>query len=220
MVKFSFIIPVYGQFNDNNLEYCIKFLVNQTFKDYEIIICGNKVLENSIYYLNNIKITNLIIDTNRLGKLMNESIKIATGEFIHIWQMDLITYPDYIEKLIDYINKYDDTYLYAGKLIMMNTIDTRKNFIDFYFNSYDKPEGMCCIHKRYFQPFREEFEGSATHWCQEWLLRIWKKMNKKFICMQDVEVVHLPHNQRMSYEQSLIDSQKSSQLFEVMKNES
>jgi len=217
MIKYSFIIPVYGQFVDRNLEHCIKFLANQTFKDYEIIVCGNQIIDDSIIYLNGIKITNLVINTNRIGKLMNEGIKIAEGEFIHVWQMDLITYPDYLEELNNYINKYGSDKLYAGKLIMMNTLDTRKhlnNFKDFYFSSSDQPEGMCCIHKQYFESFREEFEGSATHWCQEFLFRLWKKM--RFICMQNVDVVHLPHNQRMSYEQSVIDSQKSSMLFREM----
>jgi len=215
MVKFSFIIPVYGTFTDNNLKHCIDFLVNQTFKDFEIIICGNKIIDTDYILYNGIKINNILVPTDRIGKLMNEGFKVSHGEYIHLWSLDLIVYPDYLERLSEYIEKYGNDKLYAGKLMMINSLETRKNFEEFYFKSYDLPEGFCCFNRKYFINFREEFKGCATHWCQEFLWRMWKHI--KFICMRDVEVVHIPHFPRISSEDALISSQKSWQLFQEIK---
>lgn len=218
MTKFSFIIPIYGQ-QPNNLQFCLDCLLQQTFKDFEIIICGNKVQNEIVQYLNGIKIINVVIDGNNISKFINNSIKLSSGDFIHLWQPDLIVYADYLENLNQYILKYGNNNLYAGKIIDTRYIDARKNSSNFYFNSSDKSEGYNCFHKDYFESFREEFNGGlATHCYQEFNFRLWKKM--KFICMRDVEVIHIPHPSRMSYEESIITSQKSWILFEAMKHES
>lgn len=219
MVKFSFIIPVYGQFKDHNLNHCLDHLLKQGYKDFEIILCGNKIIDvNQV--INGVTIKNVIININHIGKLMNEGVKIAQGEYYHLWSLDLIVYQNYLEELSEYISRYGNDHLYAGQLIDTRGMQSLYTSIDLdnqiYFNSFDKPEGFFCIHKKHFEPFREEFEGSATHWCQELLWRLYKKV--KFIYMKDVYVIHMPHFPRISYDESLVSSQKSSELFEAMKN--
>ena len=218
MVKFSFIIPIYGKQTDHNIMHCIDALLRQTDKNFEIIISGNKVLPSNPQIMNGINVYNTEVNTNRLGLLMNEGFKMCTGEYIHIWNPDLMIYPDYVEILNDYILKYGEDNLYAGHLIDMRGIQSKKEpNIGLYFKSFDLAEGFCCFHKKHLEQFREEFEGFATHWCQEFLYRMNKKI--KFICMRDSDIVHIPHIMRISYDDSVISSQKSSQLYEAMKCE-
>lgn len=218
MTKFSFIIPFYGNPQDYNFKYCIESLLRQRFKDFEIIICGNKIQDTTIQYLNNIKIINIVMPGNNISKLINNSIKFVEGDFIHVWCSDLIVYPDYLECLNDYISKYGENNLYAGHLIDMRGLQFKEKRNDgIYFKTFDTVEGYSCCYKKYFEPFREEFEGGfATHCFQEHCYRLWKKI--KFIYMYDIEVVHIPHPMRISYDDSIITSQKSFLLFEKMKH--
>lgn len=221
MIKFSFIIPFYVAINNiaeyHNFNFDMESLLQQTFKNFEIIICGHKVQEEKIQYINGIKIINIINDTNKIGKLMHDGLKVAEGEFIHIWGIDMVIYPDYIEKLNSYILMFGDDNLYAGNFIRTTHIDSRKNSDNFYFNSFDKPEGIHVYHKRYLEPFNEEYDGYATHWSQEHCFKLWKRV-KAFICMQDNYVVHLPHHTRISEEDALINSYKSFEIFKMVNN--
>ncbi len=215
-MKYTFIIPFYGEIQDYNLKYTIDALLQQRFRDFEIIISGTKVFNNTIQYINNIKITNIVNNINQLGKLMNEGIKIAEGDFIHVWTSDLVIYEDYLECLNEYISKYGEDNLYAGHLIDVRGLQAKQlDLNDIYFKTFDIVEGHSCCHKKHCELFREEFEGFITHWAQEHCFRLFKKM--KFICMSDVKVIHIPHPMRISNEDSIISSQKSFSLFEKMK---
>jgi len=215
MVRFSVIIPVYGKIIDNNFYHCLESLSKQTFKDFEIIISGIDVLKNC-NEISGIKIKTVIIpDTNKLGKLINEAVNISEGEYIHLWNFDLITYPDYLERLNEHILIGGSEFLYTGRIIDTRSLDNRNHFNDLFFKSYDLCEGPNCFHRQHFEPFREEFEGFATHWLQEFLYRMWKKL--KFICLRDLEVFHIPHLQRLSLEECSISSFNSNKLFNEMK---
>lgn len=218
MVKYSFIMPWFGN-HVSNIEECIIALLRQRFRDFEIIISGNKVFDDEVQIVHGIKITNIIIsDTNRIGILMNAALKIAEGDFIHVWCNDLIVYENYLECLNEYITKYGDDKLYAGHFIDIRGLQRRKDPLDgIYFKTFDLPEGYCCFPKKYCEPWSEEFEGSASHWSQEQAWRVFQ--NIKFICMNDVEVIHIPHRMRMTNEQMANGSIQSSVMFERMKQE-
>lgn len=222
MVKYSFIMPLFGNnIAGNNLEQCIIALLRQRFRDFEIIISGKQIFKQEVQNIDGIKITNLVIlNTNRLGKLMNEALKIAEGDFIHVWCNDLVVYENYLECLNEYISKYGDDKLYAGHFIDVRGLQRRNDdaaLDGIYFKTFDLPEGYCCIPKKYCEPWSEEFEGSETHWTQEQAWRVFH--NIKFVCMKDVEVIHIPHNKRMTEQQMAEGSIKSSIMFERMKRE-
>lgn len=221
MIKYSFIIPVYGKATDQNLQFCLEALFRQTIRDFEIIICGRPITmrnpdtDEVLTEINDIKISNIVLETNKMGALMNGGLKVAHGEFIHVWNLDLIVYPDYLEMLNMYIDKFGWNNLYAGHVIDMRGIDSRKHSEEFYFNSFDKPEGFFCVHKNMMEQFREEFIGFATHWSQELTWRLWRKM--KFICMRENLVVHMPHKFRISQEEAFESSEASNKLFTAIK---
>ncbi len=215
MTRFSIIIPIYGNIGEN-LNHCVNSLLAQTFTDFEIIISGNKIFEESEQIINGIKLKNIVINTPNLGKLMNEGFKVSSGEWIQFWSCDLVCYPDYLRRLNFFISTYGKNNLYTGRLIDIRSVDTRSNFNEFFYKSPDLAEGAGCIHRDNFESFREEFEGYATHWFQELLYRLWKKLI--FICLKDLEVVHLPHPMRTSYEERMQSSIISNKLFEAIKN--
>lgn len=222
MTKFSFIIPVYGDnLNQNiyhsvhqNLRYTIESLLNQTFKDFEIIICGVKILDK-LQIINGITIKNIILHTNKMGKLVNKAHSISNGEYVHLWSNDLIVYPDYLERLNNYISQHGNNCLYAGKLIDTRSIGSRDKFNVEFFENFYYPEAFFCMYKKHFEPFNEEFEGYVSHWCQEFLYRMWEKLT--FRCLNDLYVVHIPHSLRLTKEQQLESSYKSAELFERLK---
>lgn len=212
MVKFSFVMPIYGNVG-NNLQYCMESLLNQDFRDFEIIISGSKIFENN-QIINGIKIKNIEINNTRShGKLLNEAIKISEGEYIHIWMPDLVCYSDYLKRLNFYILTYGDDTLYIGKHIDIRSVNTRNNFENFFFKSSDLAEGALCIHKKHYEPFYEEFVG-FSHYLQEWLARMWKRMT--FICLQNLDVVHLPHPKRCSLEEQINDGHISWAIYQKL----
>lgn len=215
MTKFSFIIPFYGNITyNNNISQTLISLCNQTYKDVEIIVVGNKVIDLPLQIENDIEIRNIVINNeDRMGKLINEGVKVSQGEYLHIWVNDAVVHPDYLERLNSYIAIYGEDFLYAGRII-----DTRGLELEhqdkvsgiFLKHSY-LGEGLSCIHKKYFEPLNEEFKSYATHWAQEFQYRLWKKI--RFIYMDDVIIIHIPHFKRLSPDEEMNSSKISNKIF-------
>lgn len=105
----SVIIPVYNV--EKYLEQCLKSVINQSYKNLEIICVNDSSTDNSLSILKkyaNIDSRIKIIENTAnlgLGLSRNEGIKAASGDYIHCldsddW-LDLSAY----EKLVEYIKK-------------------------------------------------------------------------------------------------------------------
>ena len=108
MAKISVIVPVY---NDCvYIKRCLDSLINQTYRDLEIIVVDDgstddtpKVLEEYAQKDNRIKV---ITQANaKLGAARNTGIKAATGEFISFVDSDDWVDTDYYEFLYNAITK-------------------------------------------------------------------------------------------------------------------
>ena len=106
MKKVSVIIPVYN--SSKHLEECIKSVVNQTYKNLEIIIVNDASTDESLSIINSfndkrIKVINL--DKN-LGVAIarNKGIEVSTGSLICFLDSDDYWYLDKIEKQVKFIN--------------------------------------------------------------------------------------------------------------------
>lgn len=85
MPKFSVILPVYNV--EDYLEYCLDSIVNQTFKDIEIICINDGSTDNSLKILNEYaKIDSRFVivsqENQGQGTARNLGIDIASGEYI------------------------------------------------------------------------------------------------------------------------------------------
>lgn len=104
MVKYSFIVPVYN--TSKYLNKCLDSIINQTYKDYEIIIVNDGSTDNSLDIIKkykeknkNIKVINQDNQGNSIAK--NIGVDKSNGKYILFVDSD-----DYIEThLLEEIDK-------------------------------------------------------------------------------------------------------------------
>jgi len=116
----SIIIPVYN--GEHHLNELIENLVNQTYKKIEIITVDNNSTDNSLELLKVLskEKTFLRIFSNKKNEGYcggcNKGIENAYGEFLLFLSQDRIMNNDWVEKVVDEINKNEKTGCVIGKV--------------------------------------------------------------------------------------------------------
>ena len=126
--KVSIIIPVYNR--SNLIEQCIESLLNQTYKNIEIIIIDDNSSDSTLNkldkYINN---NNIIIlsNINNYGcyTSINLGLKFATGEYITVHGADDISLPNRIEEIINIM--LENNLLMCGNYILRTHLKTFDN---------------------------------------------------------------------------------------------
>ena len=112
-MKVSVIIPCYN--GATYIENCVERVINQTYKNTEVIIVDDLSTDNSKDVI--LKIQNKYPDkvkvilskvNNGPGGAKNEGLKIASGEYVMFVDCDDYIDNDYIEKLIAEVEKNRD----------------------------------------------------------------------------------------------------------------
>lgn len=123
-MKFSVIVPVYN--TQEYLKRCIESVLNQTYKNYEIILINDGSTDNSLEilkkYESNKKVKVISQKNHGLSYTRNVGISHATGNYIILLDSD-----DFLEKDL----------LYALNLNITNE-DMVKFDYNYYFNNYEK----------------------------------------------------------------------------------
>lgn len=147
MAKLSVIIPVYNMAKDGNLNFCLDSIINQDYKDLEIIAVNDASTDNSLgilreyerRYPEKVKVVTYK-DNRHQGGARNEGIKYATGEWIGFIDSDDWVAADYFSKLItkgeetgaDVVgctfNLVNSHTFEVGKIAKTNTIDQSGEF--------------------------------------------------------------------------------------------
>ena len=104
----SVIVPVYNM--EDKLERCLDSLVNQTYKNIEIIVINDGSKDNSINVINKYKkkYKNIVVidrENKGISVTRNEGIKIAKGDYIAFVDSDDYVELDMYEKLYKKITK-------------------------------------------------------------------------------------------------------------------
>lgn len=121
--KVSIIIPVYNV--EKYLERCLDSILNNTYKNIEIILVNDGSTDNSQNIINEYvkKYPQIIIGKQQENKgpaeARNVAMKIATGEYIMFVDSDDFVEKDYIEKYLDTL-KEDDYDLVIGGYFKSN----------------------------------------------------------------------------------------------------
>ena len=121
--KVSIIIPVY---NANKLiERCINSIINQTYKNIEIICVNDGSTDNSLDLLENFNKNDkrvIVISKENAGvsSARNAGIKLATGKYIMFVDSDDYLLENCIEKFIEYAQKEDSEFIISNHLIEKN----------------------------------------------------------------------------------------------------
>lgn len=110
MAKISIIIPVYN--TEKYLGKCLDSVINQTYKDIEIICVNDGSVDGSEeilneYAKNDSRIKILSQKNQGLSAARNNGIKNATGEYIGFVDSDDYIEPETYELAIKYMEQYD-----------------------------------------------------------------------------------------------------------------
>ena len=109
-MKVSVIVPVYNA--ECYLEKCLDSLINQTYKDIEIILVNDgstdkssKIIKEYVKKYHNI--TSIDITNHGQGYARNLGLKKATGNYIMFLDSDDFVDKNIVQKLVDNINNSD-----------------------------------------------------------------------------------------------------------------
>ena len=110
MPKISVIVPVYNA--EKYLPRCLDSIINQTFKDIEIIVVNDESTDNSLsvckeYEQKDSRIKLIDKKNGGLAAARNTGLKNSTGEFISFIDDDDWVEVDFLEKLHSAIVEYD-----------------------------------------------------------------------------------------------------------------
>lgn len=107
----SIIIPVYNC--EKYIEKCIKSLMNQTYKDFEILLINDGSTDKSaeicsFYEKSNKNIKLFNIKNSGVSNARNYGIDYATGNYIQFVDSDDYVDSDYIESMVNAIKNTDE----------------------------------------------------------------------------------------------------------------
>lgn len=131
--KVSIIIPVYNA--EKTIKSCVDAILKQSYKNLEIILVNDGSKDDSLNICNNLKaLDNRILVVNKENggpsTARNEGLKYATGYYIQFVDSDDIIDSDYTEKLVSYIENYNDVDLVVSCMKIISGKTIRNVFFD------------------------------------------------------------------------------------------
>ena len=117
----SIVVSVYN--SEEFLFESINSLLNQTFKDFELIIVNDCSTDDSLRIIEQLMLKDsriiLLNNQNNIGltKSLNKAIKVSHGKYIARQDADDISYITRLEKQIDYLEKNSEVVLLGSKHI-------------------------------------------------------------------------------------------------------
>ena len=126
MVKYSFIVAVYNI--SKYINRCMDSLLNQTIKDYEIIVVNDGSTDDSLEkirkYEQVIKIVNK--ENGGLASARNKGMEVATGEYCVFIDGDDFVKRDYLEIFDKKIAKNNTLDIVMGGYTSLNNNKEKK----------------------------------------------------------------------------------------------
>ena len=122
MKKVSVVIPTHN--SSLFIDECIKSVINQTYKNLEIIIVDDCSSDSTLSIIKNYKdkrIKIIKLKSNRgVSNARNKGIDEATGNYLCFLDSDDYWYLDKVEKQINFIEKNNYTFIYGSYLYLKN----------------------------------------------------------------------------------------------------
>ena len=128
--------------NHNGLNYlkrCLHHLLNQRYKDYEVLVVDNGSNDGSIQYLDSINDMKLIVKENNLNlgysKGKNICVSESNGEYILLLDNDILIENNlYLQKILEKYKKLDDIAFFSSLMIDENSEKTK--YYGIYYSWY------------------------------------------------------------------------------------
>lgn len=122
MTLISVCIPTYN--SSQYISECIDSVVNQSFKNIEIIVSDNCSSDNTVEIVEKKNIKNLKVIRNEenigMAKNFNLACNEASGKYIKLLPSDDIISPNSIEKSLKFIDNHDEISLIASSKKIIN----------------------------------------------------------------------------------------------------
>lgn len=174
--EISVLVPVYNT-EEKHLRECIESILNQTFKDFELIILNDSSSNNAeeviksyddkriLYYKNE--------KTEGITKSRNKLLSLARGKYIAIQDHDDISFPDRLEKEYNYLENHKDVSIISAWIEVFSEINykfhkgkkikiwKRKEFpkvLDF-FKQCELIHPVCMWRKNDFEKYNLTYEN-------------------------------------------------------------
>ncbi|MCH5138448.1 glycosyltransferase family 2 protein [Clostridiaceae bacterium UIB06] len=122
--------------NKSYLKRCINSILNQTYKNIEIIFIDNQSKDGSFEYVKEeYDNKGIIIIKNQVNNgyagAANQGIKLSKGKYVMILNPDIIMEMDFIEKMFNFIESDEEIGALSGKLLKYDFKNDKKlNYID------------------------------------------------------------------------------------------
>lgn len=143
---FSVVIPLYNK--EQFIENTLKSVINQTFKDFEIIIINDGSTDGSLKKLKLFKDERITVYNQKnsgLSSARNEGIKKTQADYIAFLDADDLWKEDYLETMYIIINKHKQHHVFATNFQTLKPkrtayletktfISSKIKIIDSYFN--------------------------------------------------------------------------------------
>ena len=149
MMKYSIIIPVYN--TSKYLKKCLDSIINQTYKDYEVIIINDGSTDNSLdiikeYSSKNKSIKYKSIKNSGLSVARNTGVSLARGEYILFLDSD-----DYIDKnLLNKLSIYDNDVIRFQVREVLDNDSIIKEYNEHAFKNYNTYDALNIIVNYHF----------------------------------------------------------------------
>ena len=107
--EISVILPVYN--GGKYLKEAIDSILNQTFKNFELIIVNDGSTDESLYIIRSYKDERIKLINQKntgLSKALNNGIKLAKGKYIARMDQDDISHPERLKKQIKFMESHTD----------------------------------------------------------------------------------------------------------------
>jgi glycosyltransferase involved in cell wall biosynthesis len=112
--KISVIVPVYN--GEKYINTCINSLLQQTFKNIEIIIIDDGSTDNSCQMAKKYPVTVFHQENKGLSAARNAGMELATSEYIHFLDVDDSINAQFYEKFASAIDRHDADIFCGGML--------------------------------------------------------------------------------------------------------
>ena len=104
-MKVTVIIPAYNA--SKYIKRCVMSLKNQTYKNIEIIVINDGSTDNTKEIVEKLNVKLINKENGGVSSARNMGLKIATGDYITFVDSDDYVEKNYIESVVDIINKKD-----------------------------------------------------------------------------------------------------------------
>ena len=143
MFKYSIIIPVYN--SEKTINRCIKSIVEQNYKNFELILVDDGSTDNTYeilksYQRNNDKIVVLHKENGGPGKARNLGLQHCTGDYIIFVDSDDYIEKDYLKKINNKLKESDSDIVFISSVMETDNGTINKYIKTGKFSKYTKKE--------------------------------------------------------------------------------